>query len=92
MSTNHLFAERLRELRMKAHLTQHELADLAGLHRQGIAKLETGVREPTWATVQALARALGVSCEAFTVDSTAPPKRGTAKKTPAPKPTKRKKK
>ncbi|HEY7157275.1 MAG TPA: helix-turn-helix transcriptional regulator [Gemmataceae bacterium] len=68
MSEHHHFAARLRELRSAANLTQGELAKRAGLHRQGIAKLEMGEREPAWATVQALARALGVSCEAFQVE------------------------
>ena len=60
-----VFATRLRALRDDAKMTQHELAERAGMHRQAIAKLETGVTRPTWDTVQALARALGVSCEAF---------------------------
>jgi DNA-binding XRE family transcriptional regulator len=38
---------------------------VTGIHRQTIAQLETGVRQPTWETVQALARALGVDCKAF---------------------------
>jgi transcriptional regulator with XRE-family HTH domain len=73
------FADRLRELRGKAGLSQAELANRAGLHRFGISKLELGLREPTWATVQALALALGVDCTAFadtrqrdTSDSTSP--------------------
>jgi transcriptional regulator with XRE-family HTH domain len=59
------FARRLRELRDAAGLTQAQLAEKAGLHRQGIAKLENGEREPAWGTVRALARALGVTCSAF---------------------------
>jgi transcriptional regulator with XRE-family HTH domain len=51
------FAERLKALRESAHLTQPELAARAGMNRFGIAKLEQGVREPSWATVQALAMA-----------------------------------
>jgi hypothetical protein len=38
-----------------------------------------GEREPAWATVQALARALGVSCEAFRVEDK-PPEPPLAKK------------
>jgi transcriptional regulator with XRE-family HTH domain len=69
-----VFAARLRELRDAAKLTQHELSERTGLHRQAIAKLETGVTRPTWDTVQVLAAALGVSCEAFrTVDAAEPP-------------------
>ncbi len=60
------FADRLRALRQEAGLTQQKLADAAGLQREAIARLELGTRQPTWATVQAIAKALGVSCEAFT--------------------------
>jgi transcriptional regulator with XRE-family HTH domain len=66
------FGERLKELREAAGLTQPELAERAGLNRFGIAKLEQGVREPTWATVQALAKALGVRCSAFEAVAEAP--------------------
>jgi transcriptional regulator with XRE-family HTH domain len=66
------FGFRLRELREAASLSQEALAQRAGMHRFGIAKLERGEREPVWATVRALARALGVSCSAFESDSDAP--------------------
>jgi transcriptional regulator with XRE-family HTH domain len=66
-----LFSVRLRELRDAAKMTQHELADRASIHRQTIAQLETGVRKPSWDTVQALATALGVDCSAF--QSSPPP-------------------
>jgi len=59
------FAERLKQLREAAGLTQSELAERAGMNRFGVAKLEQGVREPSWATVQVLAEALGVDCAAF---------------------------
>src|SRR4051812_43980749 len=61
------FGDRLKSLREDAGLTQVDLAVKAGMHRFGIAKLEQGVREPSWATVQSLAKALGVSCSAFEV-------------------------
>jgi transcriptional regulator with XRE-family HTH domain len=60
------FATRLRALRERAGLTQAQLAERAGMHLHGITKLEQGDREPAWATVMALADALGVTCEAFT--------------------------
>jgi transcriptional regulator with XRE-family HTH domain len=59
------FGQRLKDLRVKAGLTQDELAKRAGMHSRGVAKLEQGQREPAWATVQALAEALGVNCTAF---------------------------
>lgn len=60
-----MFSDRLKELREAAGLSQQDLADQAGLNRFGIAKLEQGVREPSWSTVVALAKALGVSLDDF---------------------------
>jgi transcriptional regulator with XRE-family HTH domain len=71
------FAGRLKDLRTAAQLTQEQLAAKAGLTKDGIAQLEQGRREPTWATVLALAGALGVTCEAFTKE---PEKREPAKR------------
>ena len=71
--TGQTFGARLKELRERAGLTQPELAEKAGMNRFGIAKLEQGAREPTWATVQALARALGVNCTAFEDAVSTPP-------------------
>ena len=62
------FGARLRELRTTAGLTQAELAERSGLHLHGVTKLEQGDREPSWVTVQALAKALGVDCIAFQTD------------------------
>jgi transcriptional regulator with XRE-family HTH domain len=69
------FGPRLRELREAAGLTQGQLAERAALHPQAIVKLERGEREPAWATVLLLVKALGVSCEAFMTPAAAPPKR-----------------
>jgi transcriptional regulator with XRE-family HTH domain len=65
------FGVRLRQLREAAGLSQEALAERAGLHRFGVAKLERGEREPSWATVRALAKALGVNCLAFESDDVA---------------------
>ena len=55
------FADRLKELRKKAGLTQEDLGQKAGLHPPTISKLEQGIREPNWATVESLAgRAVAV--------------------------------
>jgi transcriptional regulator with XRE-family HTH domain len=59
------FAEKLKVLRESAGLSQYALAKRAGLSKQGLSKLELGQRKPAWTTVLALAKALGVSCEAF---------------------------
>jgi transcriptional regulator with XRE-family HTH domain len=59
------FGSRLKELREKAGLSQAHLAEKAGMNVFGVAKLEQGQREPSWATVQSLCKALGVECAAF---------------------------
>jgi transcriptional regulator with XRE-family HTH domain len=69
------FAGRLKELREQAGLSQKSLAEKAGLVTSAVGHLEQGLRKPTWETVLALAKALGVSCEAFTT----PPAEETAR-------------
>jgi transcriptional regulator with XRE-family HTH domain len=59
------FATRLRELREAAGLTQAQLAERSGMHTHGVTKIEQGDREPSWATVLALAGALGVNVSVF---------------------------
>jgi transcriptional regulator with XRE-family HTH domain len=65
MAAGRSFAELLRAERQAAGLSQYALARKAGLSKQGLSLLEKGEREPTWATVQLLAAALGVDCRAF---------------------------
>lgn len=71
--SDHSFAARLIQLRESAGLSQYELAKRAGLTRQTLSRLEMGESVPTWPTVQLLAVALGVSCEAFTDPNLQPP-------------------
>ena len=59
------FGEQLKRLREARGLTQQELGWRSGCHPMTVAKLERGVQEPAWPLVLALAKALGVSCEAF---------------------------
>jgi len=67
------FAERLRELRKRRGLSQRGLASKAGLHENYIARLERGEREnPSSATIEAIAAALGVGVNHFYPDE-APP-------------------
>jgi transcriptional regulator with XRE-family HTH domain len=51
---------RLKELRLAAHLTQEELAELVGSTKGQIANLESGTRGMTLTWLRRLARALGV--------------------------------
>jgi putative transcriptional regulator len=80
------FANRLKELREAAGLTQKQLAEKAGVGLRTVSSLEQALYEPVWSTVLALARALGVEVQAFVVQqgrqgeaqsfTAAPPKRG----------------
>lgn len=59
----------LRRLRTERHLTQRQLADLAGLGYATIQRLERGGGAPTTpATLKALARALQVSSSTFELE------------------------
>jgi transcriptional regulator with XRE-family HTH domain len=62
------FGRKLRQLRTAAGLTRAALAERSGLHAYGIVKLENGTREPSWRSLLALARALGVPCQEFADD------------------------
>jgi DNA-binding XRE family transcriptional regulator len=59
------FAGKLQGLREAAGLSQYALAKRSGLSKQALSQLELGQREPSWATVQSIAGALGVSCMEF---------------------------
>jgi transcriptional regulator with XRE-family HTH domain len=59
------FAERLNVALRESGLTMYALAKRSGVSKQNMSKLAAGRREPTWETVQRLALALGVSCDAF---------------------------
>jgi transcriptional regulator with XRE-family HTH domain len=82
MGTMTHFAARLRDVRAEAKMTQYELADRSGLHRQTIARLELGERQPSWETVQILADVLGVDFSAF-ADPALRKNAGQAEATPA---------
>ncbi|MGI8914974.1 MAG: ATP-binding protein [Chloroflexota bacterium] len=59
---DHAFSERLRRLRIAAHLTQEELAERAGLTAKAIGALERGERRhPYPHTLRLLGDALGLS-------------------------------
>jgi transcriptional regulator with XRE-family HTH domain len=59
------FAGRLRELREGAGLTQKALGDQAGLSMRAVAQWERAVREPSWSSVIAMCKALGVTPNDF---------------------------
>jgi DNA-binding XRE family transcriptional regulator len=59
------FGDRLRELRDRAGLTQQQLARKAIVALATLRGLERRQRRPSWNSVVKLARALGVSADAF---------------------------
>jgi transcriptional regulator with XRE-family HTH domain len=71
------FGVRLRTMREAAGLTQAQLGERAGMMRSVLARLELGMREPTWPTVLALSAALGCEPNDFWDGpaSAAPPRR-----------------
>jgi transcriptional regulator with XRE-family HTH domain len=56
---------RVRRLRKKRGMSQQGLAQRAGLSREYVARLETGQHNPSLATLQKLAKALGVPVTAL---------------------------
>jgi transcriptional regulator with XRE-family HTH domain len=78
------FAERLQALREKAGVTQYRLAQLSGVSKQTLSRLEMGATQPSWETVQALARGLGVEVGAFVTEAArqAPPEPAKARGRP----------
>jgi transcriptional regulator with XRE-family HTH domain len=58
-----LFGLRVRELRSSRDLTQAQLADAAQVSEEWIRRIERGATSPSFATIEALAGALGVGPE-----------------------------
>lgn len=67
------YPARLKELRLKAGLSQTELAKRAGIPQSAVAAYEVGRNSPAWGYCVRLAHALGVSLDAFLV-APEPPK------------------
>jgi putative transcriptional regulator len=59
------FAEKLRELREAKGLTEAQLAEASGVTYGSIHAYGLGRRKPSFHAVVKIARALGVTCEAF---------------------------
>lgn len=59
------FAEKLRELRDAAGLSEARLAVAAGIPLGTLHNYGLGLRKPSLAAAVKLARALGTTCEAF---------------------------
>ena len=61
MTLGQLVAQNLRAMRLQKKLSQESLAQKAGLSVSYISMLERGQRSPPLDTLEALAKALGVS-------------------------------
>jgi len=59
------FRTKLREARKNAKLTQVQLAKRSGMTSKHISELERGVKKPSFAAAQALAKALGITIADF---------------------------
>ena len=59
--------ERIRKLRMEKKLTQDQLADMTGLKRPHITRIEAGVYSVGFDTLQAIAEALGCTVDMVAV-------------------------
>jgi transcriptional regulator with XRE-family HTH domain len=80
------FGAKLVTERERRKMSQSDLSRLSGVSRQGLNLLESGLRTPTWGTVQRLARALRVPYKRLEYDGldmpapTPQPKRGRPRK------------
>jgi transcriptional regulator with XRE-family HTH domain len=63
MEIGERFGRNLRRERVRAELTQEEVADLAGMHRTEVSLLETGGRIPRLKTLLKLVGAIGTSTD-----------------------------
>ena len=61
MDMRKLVGRNVRKARIKAGLTQEQLAEASGYSQQYLSGLEQGLRNPTVITVFELATALGIS-------------------------------
>lgn len=59
-NVNAMLGKRIRELRVRRKMSQEQLAEAAGLHRNMVGLLERGRRSPSLATMCRIADALGV--------------------------------
>lgn len=76
MDLRDVFASNLRRLRHEKGLSQEELADVAGINRTYVSKLETGVTYVGLEIIGKLADVFGVEASEFLVK---PPRRGKAR-------------
>ena len=63
-----MIGNKLKAARLRAHMTQAQLAAAAGLDQSAVSQIERGITGPSLGTLKALAQALGVSAAALDPD------------------------
>lgn len=63
-----LFGRAVRRRRRELDLSQEELAERAGLHRNYVSDIERGDRNPSLENIQKLAEALGLKVSTLFID------------------------
>lgn len=58
-----VFSERLKELRLEARMTQHQIAKRLKIAQSSYVRYEYGKREPNLQTVAEITKIFGVSCD-----------------------------
>jgi len=64
MGTQEKFGQNIRKVRTKADLTQEQLAERAGLHKNYYARVERGEENPSYETIEKIVKALKVKSSA----------------------------
>ena len=59
------FGKRVRELRTERNLTQQQLADISGLHKNYIGMVERGERNPSLLNIEVLANSFKIALSDF---------------------------
>lgn len=80
MDTQELFAQNLKRIRGEQHITQEELAKLAGMHRTYIGGIEQKRVNVSLRNIGRISDALGVEPEALFAPASAVRKKKTARK------------
>ena len=65
-----MFSKKLKELRLKANLTQKEIAEKLNITQQSYQKWESGKSKPTLSTLEMFSDFFGVSIEELLSDGT----------------------